>query len=234
MKYVEIIIFSFVSLLVLFLLTKLMGKKQISQLTMFDYIIGISIGSIAAETATDLENPLKGLLAMTIYAACAFVISIFTERYLPFRRLIFGKSTFIIKEGKLCRENLKKIKLDLSEFLMQCRTAGYFDISDIAYAVSEPNGKISILPYSAKRPATPEDLKVVPCNDSFPYNVIIDGVVLEKNLKALGFNSEWLNTALKAQGFKNHTDIFLASANKNGSLTVFETLNRKNFNDPFQ
>ena len=234
MKYVEIIIFSFVSLLVLFLLTKLMGKKQISQLTMFDYIIGISIGSIAAETATDLENPLKGLLAMTIYAACAFVISIFTERYLPFRRLIFGKSTFIIKEGKLCRENLKKIKLDLSEFLMQCRTAGYFDISDIAYAISEPNGKISILPYSTKRPVTPEDLKMVAGEDTLPYNVIVDGEILDKNLKALGFNREWLETALKTQGFKNYKDIFLASSDKNGTLTVFETYKDKNLNDPFQ
>lgn len=234
MKYFEIVIFSFTSLIVLFLLTKLMGKKQISQLTMFDYIIGISIGSIAAETATDLENPIKGLLAMTIYAACAFVISIFTERYLPFRRLIFGKSTFIIKEGKLCRENLKKIKLDLSEFLMECRTAGYFDISDIAYAVSEPNGKISILPYSTKRPVTPEDLKVIACEDTLPYNVILDGEILQNNLKSLGFNNEWLIAALKAQGFKNHRDIFLATADKNGTLTVFETLINKNLSDPFQ
>lgn len=234
MKYFEIVIFSFASLIVLFLMTKLMGKKQISQLTMFDYIIGISIGSIAAETATDLENPLKGLLAMTIYAFSAFVISFFTQKFLPFRRLIFGKSTFLIKEGKLCSKNLKKINLDLSEFLMECRNAGYFNISDIAYAISEPNGKISFLPLSAKRPATPEDLKVVPNGDTLAYNVILDGEMLEGNLKALGFNKEWLISALTAQGFKNHRDIFLATADKNGALTVFETYSDKNLIDPFQ
>ena len=234
MKYFEIVIFSFTSLIVLFLLAKLMGKKQISQLTMFDYIIGISIGSIAAETATDLENPIKGLLAMTIYAFSAFVISFFTQKFLPFRRIMFGKSTFIIKEGKVCSENLKKIKLDLSEFLMECRNAGYFDISDIAYAISEPNGKISFLPYSAKRPATPEDLKVIACEDTLPYNVILDGEILQNNLKSLGFNNEWLIATLKAQGFKNHRDIFLATADKNGTLTVFETLINKNLSDPFQ
>lgn len=234
MKYIEIVIFSLASLIVLFLLTKLMGKKQISQLTMFDYIIGISIGSIAAETATDLENPIKGLLAMTIYAFSAFLISFFTQKFLPFRRIMFGKSTFIIKEGKLCSENLKKIKLDLSEFLMECRTAGYFDISDIAYAISEPNGKISFLPLSAKRPATPDDLKVLAGEDTLPYNVILDGEILYNNLKSLGFNKEWLITALKAQGFKNHRDIFLATADKDGTLTVFETLSNKNLSDPFQ
>ena len=234
MKYFEIVIFSFASLIVLFLLTKLMGKKQISQLTMFDYIIGISIGSIAAETATDLENPLKGLLAITIYAYSAFLISYLTQKFLPFRRLMFGKSTFLIKEGKLCSENIKKAKLDLSEFLMECRNAGYFDISDIAYAISEPNGKISFLPLSAKRPVTPDDLKIVPGEDTLPYNVIVDGVVLEKNLAALGFNTEWLYTSLKAQGFKKHQDIFLACVDKNGALTVFETSRDKNLNDPFQ
>lgn len=234
MKYFEIVVFSFASLIVLFLLTKLMGKKQISQLTMFDYIIGISIGSIAAETATDLENPLKGLLAMSIYAFSAFVISFFTQKFLPFRRIMFGKSTFIIKEGKLCSENLKKIKLDLSEFLMECRNAGYFNISDIAYAISEPNGKISFLPLSAKRPVTPDDLKIVSGEDTLPYNVILDGEILHNNLKSLGFNTEWLYTSLKAQGFQNHKDIFLATADKNGTLTVFKTLTNKNLNDPFQ
>ena len=140
----------------------------------------------------------------------------------------------MIKEGKICSKNLKKLKLDLGEFLMQCRTAGYFDISDIAYAISEPNGQISFLPYSAKRPATPEDLKVVPGEGTLPYNVIVDGVVLEKNLKALGFNTEWLYTSLKAQGFKNHQNIFLASVDKSGTLTVFETFREKIFDDPFE
>lgn len=234
MKYLEVIVFSFVSLFVLFVLTKLMGKKQISQLTMFDYIIGISIGSIAAETATDLENPILGIIAMTIYAFCAFAISYITQKFLPIRRFVFGKSTFIIKEGKLYSENLKKIKLDLGEFLMQCRTAGYFDISDIAYAISEPNGQISFLPCSAKRPATPEDLKVVPGEDTLPYNVISDGEILDKNLKALGFNREWLENALKCQGCEKAENVFLASADKNGTLTVFETYKEKFLNDPFE
>ena len=117
---------------------------------------------------------------------------------------------------------------------MQCRTAGYFGISDIAYAISEPNGKISFLPYSANRPVTPNDLKVVAGEDTLPYNVIVDGEILDKNLKALGFNKEWLYNALKTQGFEKHQNIFLASADINGTLTVFETYKDKNLNDPFQ
>ena len=161
MDYITVIITAFVSMVVLFLLTKLIGNKQLSELTMFDYIVSITIGSIAAEMATELENPERPLIAMIVYALVSFGISILVSKNIKLRRLLFGHSVVLMHGGKLYRKNFKKSRLDLNEFLMQARLCGYFDLSAIDTAIMEASGKISFMPYAAKRPATPEDTALV-------------------------------------------------------------------------
>lgn len=127
MDVLKIVALSFGSLIFLFILTKLMGNKEMSQLSMFDYIIGVTIGSIAAEMSTALENDfIQPLVAMAVYAAVSIVISIFSYKSLKFRRIISGNSLILLDNGELYRDSLKKAKLDLNEFLMQCRTARLF------------------------------------------------------------------------------------------------------------
>ena len=123
---------SVASIVALFLLAKLMGNKQISQLSMFDYIVGITIGSIAAEMATDLESPLRSLLAMVVYGLLAFFISVLTSKSLRARRVITGRPILLMSDGKIYRDNLKRARLDLTEFLALCRVSGYFDLSAIS------------------------------------------------------------------------------------------------------
>ena len=234
MDYIKVVLVSLFSLLVLFVLAKIMGNKQVSQLTMFDYVIGISIGSIAAEMATELENPLKPLLAMVVYALSAYLISVITMKSMKLRRLIFGRSVVLMKNGKIYRNNLKKSHIDLNEFLVQCRSDGYFDISAINTAILEPNGKISILPFPDKRPVTAEDLKTVPTQDNVFYNVIMDGEILKENLKSSSYDINWLKNELKTQGYKNEKDIFLAILDESGTLNVFENNNKSGKNDIFE
>ncbi len=234
MDYVKVVLVSLFSLAVLFVLAKIMGNKQVSQLTMFDYIIGISIGSIAAEMATELEKPLRPLIAMVVYALAAILISILTSKSLFLRRIIFGRSVVLMKNGKLYRENLKKSHIDLSEFLVQCRSDGYFDISAINTAVLEPNGKISILPFPDKRPVTAQDLKTVPTADNVFFNVIMDGEVLTENLKSAGYDENWLKNELKTQGYKNEKQVFLATLDESGTLNVFESNQKSEKNDIFE
>lgn len=221
MDYLKIVLASLFSLAALFLLTKLVGAKQVSELSMFDYINGISIGSIAAEMATELENPIKPLIAMAVYGLVSVLISVLNARNVAMRRLFFGKAVILMKNGKLYRENLKKAHLDINEFLMQCRAGGYFDISAINTAVLEPSGKISILPFSEKRPATPEDLKAVPAADEVFCNVIMEGNIMEKNLADAGFNREWLLNELKVQNKGKPKDIYLATLSAGGTLNIF-------------
>jgi uncharacterized membrane protein YcaP (DUF421 family) len=198
-----------------------MGHKQMSQLDFFDYISGITIGSIAAELATELEEPLKPLIAIAVYGAAAVLLSKITSLFPKTRKYINGTPTILMNNGKLYRENLKKAKLDLSEFMVMCRQQGYFNLSDIQTAVFEFNGKLSILPVSKKRPANPEDLNLSPAPEFIHTEVIMDGRILDENLKRMGLDDKWLLKQLNAQGYKKAEEVFLALCDENNQLTVF-------------
>lgn len=234
MDYLTIVLTSLFSLAALFVLTKLVGNKQMSEITMFDYINSITIGSIAAEMATELEKPLRPLTAMAVYAVASYLISIATSKSLKVRRVIFGKSIVLMRNGKIYRKNLKKGHLDLNEFLVQCRSNGYFDISAINTAVLEPSGKISFMPFPSKRPVTAEDLKTVPVNDDIFFNVIMDGRVLEENLKSTGKDINWLRNELKTQGVKSPKEVFLGVLDMSGTLNIFKNNDEFEKNDFFE
>lgn len=233
MEILHIILVSTGSVIVLFLLTKIIGNRQMSQLSMFDYINGITIGSIAAEMATSLEDDfLKPLTAMIVYAALAVLISFLNEKSLVLRRLLAGTSLILLDNGKLYRKNFKAARLDLNEFLIQCRNAGYFNLSDIQTAVLEPNGRISFLPVSEKRPATPEDLNLTPTQEFWVSNVIIDGKILYRNLKSTGNNEKWLRAQLSKQKIPLKK-VFLAICDHDNHLTIYQKPEKAMTKDPF-
>ena len=145
LDFLSLAVTAVVSYLVLFLLTKLVGNKQISQMTMFDYISGISVGSIAAEMATEPESPMRPLTGMVVYGLLAWGIALWTNRSLAARRAFTGKPLILYDGGTLYREHLKRAKLDLSEFLTLCRAGGWFDLSQLETVVFEHNGNLSFL-----------------------------------------------------------------------------------------
>ena len=219
---VDVLARSLISIAVLFILTKLLGAKQISQLTFFDYAIGISIGSIAAElAANDDAEYMDILLAMVIYSLVAVGISIATNKSIKARRFFTGTSLLLIDNGKIIRGNLKKAKFDINDLLAEARYSGYFNISDIQFAILEINGHISFLPKSDKRPITPNDLAMKPQQEELCANVIFDGKVMHENLKYAGKNEEWLNKQLEAQHIKRPEDVFLGICDDNDQLIVF-------------
>ena len=151
MKFLTLCLTALGSFAALFIIAKFIGRKQVSQLDFFDYITGITIGSIAAEMATELEEPWKPLIAMIIYGSVTLLLSSVTIKFPRVRKFLNGTPTILMDHGKLYRENLKKSKLDLSEFMVLCRQQGYFDLTDIQTAVFEYNGKLTILPVSSQR-----------------------------------------------------------------------------------
>lgn len=221
MEIIKVLLTSLLSVGALFAVAKIMGHKQMSQLDFFDYISGITIGSIAAELATELEEPLKPLIAIAVYGAAAVLLSRITSLFPKSRKYINGTPTILMNNGKLYRENLKKAKLDLSEFMVMCRQQGYFNLSDIQAAVFEFNGKLSILPVSKKRPANPEDLNLSPAPEYIQTEVIMDGRILDENLKRMGLDDKWLQKQLNAQGYKKAEEVFLALCDENNQVTVF-------------
>ena len=221
MDIVKLVLTSLLSVTSLFIIAKVMGHKQIAQLDFFDYITGITIGSIAAELATELEKPWKPLIAMLIYGAVSVALSMTTNKFPRSRKFINGTPTILMDSGKLYRDNLKKAKLDLSEFMMMCREQGYFDLNEIQTAVFEHNGKLTVMPYSANRPATPADLQLHPEPASINTEVIMEGHILHENLKKMGLDVTWLKRQLKEQGYKNAKEIFLGLCDKNNTLSLF-------------
>lgn len=232
MEYFTIFYQAVFSVIALFILTKLMGYRQVSQFSMFDYVNSITIGSIAAEMATDLEgNFLKPLLAMVIYTAFVLILSKISQKSIHLRRLINGKAITIYKNGTIYNENLRKAKMDVDEFLVEARICGYFNLSQVETAILEPNGKISFLPITANRPATPKDLGIALVQEEVFANVIIDGKILEYNLKHVGRDKNWLEQKLEGQNIKDIKDVFLAICDKQGNFFVTEKVDHVVDND---
>ena len=209
MEIIKVILTALLSVVVLFIIAKIMGHKQVAQLDFFDYVSGITIGSIGAELATELEEPYKPLIALCVWGGASLILNIIVHKLPKTRKYINGTPTILMNEGKLYRKNLKKAKLDLSEFMLLCREQGYFDLDEIQTAIFEHNGKVSILPKAANRSATPEDLKITAKATHIGVEVIMDGLVMGENLTRMGRDTNWLEKQLKAQGYKSVKDIFL-------------------------
>lgn len=209
MEIIKVILTALLSVASLFIITKIMGHKQVAQLDFFDYVSGITIGSIGAELATELEKPYKPLIALAIYGLASLLLNLLAHKIPRTRKYINGTPTILMNDGNLYRKNLKKAKLDLSEFMLLCREQGYFDLDEIQTAIFEHNGKLSILPKAANRPATPDDLKITAKATHIGVEVIMDGRVMGENLSRMGRDVNWLTKQLNIQGCKDAKEIFL-------------------------
>ena len=209
MEIIKVILTALLSIASLFIITKIMGHKQVAQLDFFDYVSGITIGSIGAELATELEKPYKPLIALAIYGLASLLLNLLAHKIPRTRKYINGTPTILMNDGKLYRKNLKQANLDLSEFMLLCREQGYFDLDEIQTAIFEHNGKLSILPKAANRPATPDDLKITAKATHIGVEVIMDGRVMGENLSRMGRDVNWLTNQLNIQGCKDAREIFL-------------------------
>lgn len=222
MEILKVVITSVLSAAALFVIAKIMGHKQMSQLDFFDYITGITIGSIAAELATELEEPLKPLIAMVVYGVITVILTVITSKLPKMRKFINGTPTIIMNNGKIYRNNLKKAKIDLSEFMVMCRQEGYFNLADIQTAIFEYNGRLTVLPVSTKRPINPEDMNLSPQPEYISTEVIMDGRILDDNLKRMGLDTKWLQKQIKDQGFKSAKEVFLGICDQNKQLSLYK------------
>lgn len=222
MEYAYIALTSLFSVIALFVLTKLIGNQQISEMRFFDYVVGITIGSIAAEMATTLEkNPLIPLVSMVIYAAASILMSYLSMFSFKMRKIIDGVPVELFRDNTFIQKNLRKAKIDIHALLTLCRNNGYFDLSQVHTIIYENNGKISILPHANDRPATPRDFSLAVKEESVQYNVIVDGHVLDGNLQFAGKTREWLQKELKQQNLADVNKIMLATVDKTGTLSVY-------------
>ena len=209
---------SLISLVTLFIATKILGKKQVSELSLFDYVIGISIGNFTAEMILVLDNQLiNGVVAILTFGIMGYIISYISTKSIIFRRFMIGTPTIIMSNGKLLYESFKNLNIDINDFLEQARIAGYFDITQINYAIMEANGDISFL--------LKEDSNSNNKQGILPANVIIDSNIMHENIKETDKSESWFIKELKKQGYTSYENILLATYSNN-NLTIY----RKNEN----
>ncbi len=221
MQVVEFIIFPRLSLAVLFIITKLMGYRQVSQLNMYDYINGITIGSIASELAIgEFDDFLQPLIAMLIYGILIILLSKLTRNSLKIRKLIDGQAVVLYENDKIYYQELKKAKLDLDEFLMQCRIAGYFKLKELSLVILETNGRLSFYPKQQYQQVTAEDLNLKITPIKLPSLLIKEGKIIYENLNLINRDTQWLERELAVLGVKIN-DVLLMYQEDNTNLIVY-------------
>lgn len=212
-----------IMVIIIFFLTKLLGKKQISQLSLFDYIVGITIGSTVADISLDIQkNFFGGIVSLVIFVMIAYFISLTTMKSIKARRFLTGVPTMLVEKGKIIESGLRKSKIDVNELLAEARIEGYFDIEEIDYAFMEINGAISFLPKEKHKPVTKKDMNIKNNNVGLTANVIIDGMYMKNNMKSIDKDKKWLDHELKMQGYEEYSDILLATVDTNYKVNIYK------------
>lgn len=220
LNWVEIVIRSFTFLIALFLLTKWLGKKQLAELSFFEYVTGITIGSIAAEVTMGLERHIMhGLIAMTIWTLFPIIMGLLSLKNKKIRDFVEGKATIVIKDGKILEDNLKKERYTIDELLEQLRSKDVFQVSDVEFAVIEPNGDVSVLLKKENHPLTAKDIQLNSPPIKEPQTVIMDGLILDEPLSTAGLNRGWLHEELEKMGVTVE-NVFLGQIDFYGQLTI--------------
>lgn len=215
MDALDILFTSALSFVALFIIAKLLGKKQVGELDFIDYVVGISIGSIAAEMATNTaDKPFYDyLISFAVYFLLTLIIDILSTKTNLLKKFFKGSPLVIIKDGKIDYEQLKKSKLDINDIISLAREKNYFNFDDIAYGIFETNGTLSILPKSNLQPLVSEDLNLHKPKTTLPQNVIVDGQVSKFALKFLEKDTTWLYDRLNIKTKNDLKNILLAVYN---------------------
>ncbi len=216
-----VIVRSIISFFTLLIFAKLLGKQQISQLTFFDYVLGITIGSIAAELTANLANRAwPQWVGLLCWAALGYLMELITMKWRYAAKYIEGEPTIVIMNGKIMENALRKMQYRVSDIMELLRNKDVFDLNQVDFAIIEPNGQLSVLKKAEYEPLTAKDMKINKKSSGISTELIYDGILIEENLQQLNKNKKWLINQLKEQGIKDVSEVFLATLNPGGSLYI--------------
>lgn len=219
-QWLEIVVRTLIAVIVLFVMTKILGKRQVSQLSMFEYITGITIGSIAAYISLDLDaNWYLGIVAMGVWVGVSLGIEFLQLKSKTARDITDGKARVMIRDGKVLEDNLKKERVSADELMEQLRKKNVFQVADVEFAIMEPSGDINVLLKKENQPLTPKHLGIKVGPEQEAQAVIIDGKTMDEPLAIRGYNREWLNMELEKLGVAIE-NVFLGQVDSYGQLYV--------------
>lgn len=220
-KVLYSITFSVIAYILVMILTRAMGRKLMSQMTYFDFVVGIALGSTMSNLAlgpnSNAYSSTTVLIVLTILAVLSGFLHV---KSFKFRKLIQSEPVTVITNGKIVEENLGKNRLTLNELFMLLREKNIFNVSDVEFAMMETDGKLSVLPKSQKQPVTPSDLQIPTVYKGLTRDLVMDGQIIFENLKDANLDESWLLAQLKSQGVLNVADVFYAGLDTAGNLYV--------------
>jgi uncharacterized membrane protein YcaP (DUF421 family) len=220
-EYLEVASRAIFSFLVLFTLARILGKKQISHLTFFDYVVGIVIGDMASQIAIDTSMKIvNALIGLVIYTLLSVILAYGAIKSFKFRDLVESSPSILIKDGKIMERSLFRHKMTYDDLMNGLREKDAFMIDEVEMAILETNGQISVMKKPEYQALTAKDIGLRMKEDHAPSLIIIDGTLLEKRLKSLGYTKDWLLSEVKKKGANNFEDVFLAQINSNGNVYV--------------
>ncbi len=205
----------------LLIFTRLLGKQQISQLTYFDYILGITIGSTASSLTVDLTSRAwEHWVGLIIWIIIVLLLQWITLKSRAISKYIDGEPSIVIMNGKIMENNMRKMRLRLSELMEQLRVKGIFSIKEVEFAVLETNGKLSVQKKSQYQPLTPEDMNLETNYKGLSTELIYDGIIIEPNLKQINLDKNWLINILNKNNIYNPAEVFFADLSTDGFLYI--------------
>lgn len=220
-KLLEVVVRSLISVVFLVFCARIIGARQISQLTFYDYVSGITIGSIAGTLCIDTDIPFYySVLAIAIFSLASIIMAMSTNKSIILRRIFTGTAKILIDDGKFIEGNMRHANFDIDDVLRELRSQGYFSVSEVKYAILETNGKMSLLPYAKNKPVTTQDMNLTVNDGCVEANVIIDGKVMEQNLSYAGKDSTWLHEKMSEMNLEIK-DVLLGTLDDKDNLACY-------------
>ena len=220
-KIIEIVFRSIVTYIILLVLGRIIGRKLISRITFFDFIVGITLGSIAVRIALgSQESPYLATISAIVITTLVVITDYLDIKSINFRKLVDGETIILINNGKILDYNLRKVKITINKLMMLLREKDIFNIEDVALAAVESDGELSVLPKVNKQPITTGDLNISTQYNGLMSDIIVDGKIMYNNLQCTNHDEQWVREQLKAHNINNVEEVFYAGLNDAGVLYI--------------
>ncbi|KZL92655.1 DUF421 domain-containing protein [Clostridium magnum] len=220
-KVIQTVFRSISTYIILLILGRIIGRKLISRITFFDFIVGITLGSIAVRIALgSQESPLLASISAIVITTMVVISDNLDIKSIKFRKLVDGEPIILISNGKLLDYNLKKVKITINKLMMQLREKDIFNVDDVALAVIESDGELTVLPKENKQPITTGDLNISKNYTGLMSDIIIDGKIMYNNLNYTNYDEQWVREQLRTYNIRDIEDVFYAGLNAAGILYI--------------
>lgn len=227
MEFAQILFRTTLAFVTLFVVARLLGKQQLSQLTFYEYVTGITMGDITASIAIDHDrSPIYFIIALVMFALLTYSMGVVAEKSRPLRKLIEGEPVILIHNGKILEHNMAKSHYNMENLMMQLRERDVFNITEVEFAIAETDGYLTVLKKSKDRPVTPADLGLQTKYEGIPSEIIVDGQVIYQNLQQNHLDEAWLAARLQSLGYNSPREIVYASLDADGNLYIDEKRDR--------